>query len=220
MSRRCDGIPGVVAHYSMDEVAATGACLHDDSGNGNDGDCVGGTVTLETGAIPGKAFTFTGETGISIPTTGMLAGGPFTIAGWALYRGDVFDNAECAFSRPYGESMADSWQFCFAAGDEAYFFYDGAAESHHLDMLVPAETWHHFAIVSTGAAVLGYVDGSRITDDAWAIVFDDSPIVLAGDRDVGMFQAGLVGALDDIWIFNYALDDAGIAKVKDHPGEQ
>lgn len=194
-------VPGVLAHYAMDAFQSA-PCLHDDSGNGHDGVCVGDPVSLGGGQF-GKGYHLDGATRIQIPTTGTLAGGPFTIAGWFKYTGDPTPGM-CPFNRLYGTARGNSWQVCIDPTQTAFFFT--ASGEHSVSAaLLAVDAWHHLAIASSGTSVQTYIDGGLIEDDPWTLDFDAAPIELGADLDPAGIADPVTGAIDDVWIFDHAL---------------
>lgn len=194
------GLPGVVAHYTLDTLAS-GPCLPDDSGNDHAGTCHGDAVTLVAGRI-GQAFSFDGATRIEIPSTGSLAGpGPFTFAGW-VELGSPPTNGMCPFNRLLGDKGLNPWQICLYTF--AVRFYFTSAPTATAPALEPGG-WHHLAVMSTGTEVRSYVDGALIDDQPGVLVFDDQPLVIGADIDPAGVTNPTTGAVDDVWIFDRVL---------------
>ena len=194
------GLPGVVAHYTFDEVAS-GPCLPDDSGGAHAGTCFGDPVTLVAGKV-GQAFSFAGKTGIQIPSTGEIAGpGPFTFAGW-FENTSVPTDGMCPFNRLLGNSGDNPWQVClYTYGVD--FYFSGAPTLS--GSAVTQDAWHHFAITSTGTDVRAYVDFAQVGAESAVLTFDDQPLVFGADIDPKGVNNPITGALDEVWIFDRAL---------------
>jgi hypothetical protein len=195
---------GVIAHYTMDTAPADDACIDDDSGNGHDAECIGDALTLTDGKIA-SALMFDGAAHLQIPSTGELAQPvAFTFAVWIQYTGD----GACPINRLFGTDGGDSWQLCLD-GTSMTFFFAGAPT-----LVVPAfaaDEWHHIALASTGQSIVTYLDGLPLGTSAGSLAFDDSPIELGADVDaMGVLTGPLVGALDDVWIFDRALGQVEI----------
>ena len=198
--------PGTLAHYAMDDLQAT-PCLHDDSGKGHDGTCVGGAVLLGDGQI-GQGYHLDGTTRIQIATTGPLASGPMTIAGWFKFAGGP-GAGMCPFNRLYGTDGFNSWQVCVNVGETDFYFQAAGAVPLAAAALAP-DVWHHVAIASDGTSVRAYLDGGLVGELPIALMFDPQPIELGADLDPTGLGGGVVGAIDDVWLFDRALTAAEV----------
>ena len=217
VSSRADGggatdaraMPGVVAHYAMDALPDKSAtCLIDDSGHGRDGICYGDAPTVVPGRI-GSAFQLAGMSRIQIATATPLAGpGAFTIAGWIYPTGPLTDGM-CPFNRPVGNASEDSWQVCLS--DTSIAFYLQGGDPIMFAQPPQAKHWYHLAIASTGTDVTAFVNGTAVATISATPTFDSSAIQLGTDVDAGGTPAApVVGAIDDVWIFDRVLTAAEI----------
>jgi hypothetical protein len=174
-----------------------------------------GSVGYASGRV-GQAFRFEGTGGIEIPTPGNLGiyAHPFTIAMWATF--SAGEEMIVANRLHQGASGRESWVLfrtqdgrlaaCFAGPRERC---DGTATVRGSTEL-RQDSWHHIALVFTGASAALYVDG-RLDAEAAVTGYADSQ--LSALRFAG--AAGphrLRGLLDEIEVYDRAL---GASEIKD-----
>jgi hypothetical protein len=164
-------------------------------------------VLLGAGQV-GKGYYLDGTTRIQIATTGPLASGPMTIAGWFRFAGNP-GAGMCPFNRLYGMDGLNSWQVCVNQGETDFYFQAAGAVPLVVAQLAP-DVWHHVAIVSSGTSVQAYLDGGLAGGLQIALMFDDQPIELGADLDPAGLGGGVVGAIDDVWLFDHALTAAEV----------
>lgn len=211
---------GVFAHYSFDSD------LSDSSANRRHGALVdAGTVgnsgiTTASGGFKfgGGAMNFgTDRDQVTIPLQSIASGRPYTIAFWARKEaGDAGDPA--IWDMVLGQR--GSTNFFIALGDssnaEAGIRWRSSASTldRQADFAVQKDNaWHHYALVASGEAISLYQDGllfGAAAGKKTGFSFDT-----IGDAYNSSRRFGMHGQLDELWIFDEALDAAGISRLHD-----
>ncbi len=213
-------IAGVWAHYSFDTD------FTDSSGNGRHGTLVeeappgsSGIVTI-TGAhvFGGGAMNFVpARDYIDIPKQVFGSGAPYTIAFWARKTpGDTGDPGD--WDMVIGDRSATNhfialgdtngptglrWRGALTAGNTSNRQADFAVSKDY--------EWHHYAIVASGTTISLYLDGEffqTATGRQTGFQFDSIGEAYTPDRAFSFH-----GQIDELWIFDEALNAAAIASL-------
>lgn len=213
---RADLMDNLAAYYPFDGSAI------DASGNGNDGTVHGATLTTDRFGTPSSAFSFDGyDDFIELSDGGTLHPPlPVTIAAWV--RMDDLPISRAVFSNCYhdnayfGVDLACSYpgEACLVGGG----FMDGGGTSpeHRRTILgtcpLPAEEWHHVAIVIRGAVDMETsVDGVVCSEFSYsgvggALTYDGAPGSIGKFDSSGFLPPDFFsGEIDDIHFFSRAL---------------
>jgi hypothetical protein len=205
--------PTLVAHWTFDE--ASGQTLTDITGNGNDGTL--GSTTGADGNDPtwtidgtrGSVLTFDGNqdyvTGI-----GNSPSGSFTVAGWGNTTSGGPSDYHAMYSADteiwLGVDDASEFIYMYVGGDGDYVYTANNSWTH--------DTWHHLAGTWDGTSAHIYIDGADQSLTTVGTLND--PIATAGV--IGAWSTNLSedewdGSIDDVLIYDDALDSAAITKL-------
>ena len=201
----------IVAAWTFEE--GSGNVVGDVSGNGNDGELMGGADWVD-GKF-GKALDFDGSTGyVLVPfdeSMGVINQGDFTLAAW--YRPDVIPKKHCVFQQGDEGGTGRTWLFIHQTVGEIQSFLGGAATASGIN--AEAEEWHHTAVVVTedgGAdSVQLYVNG-EIAGAPFQAAMEDSE----GDFFIGCHKAItdlMDGIIDEVVLISKALDEAEVKEL-------
>jgi hypothetical protein len=207
---------GPLAHYTMDD--ATGAVAHDSSPNHLDGALMG-TAQFGTGMIGGD-LVLDGTSGsyVSLPAGMLSSAQQATIAVWVNVRtlanwARIFDFGADATTNMFltpQNSQTSVLRFAITTG--------GNASEQRLDGAAPLPTgsWHHVAVVLTGAGGTLYLDG-QVAATNTALTLVPSMLGATANDWLGRSQYTadpyLDGQIDDLVIYARALSAQEIAAV-------
>lgn len=189
-----------VAAYSFDE--GTGKILHDDTGNGNDGEIDGGEWVA--GKF-GSALKFDGEAEdcISIANSpGLQLDDEFTLGVWAKPEGIngseplIYKETEFFFS--YGLYLG-----IFKGGTEGLLAYEPFEHSEVGGEELPNKEWSSLALTYDEADLRLYIDGELVDTTE-----SQDAIPSEGDLSIGCsknFGDEFTGLIDNIRIYDRAL---------------
>ena len=211
----------LVAFYPLDTDAS------DASGNGYDGSVVGGTVNFgQPGATAntGQSASFPDNGHIDVPFNSALNPASFTVTLWAnasstggfaspiTSRDDVNAGVSTHGYILYNDN-GGNWNFWTGDGNPGWDTLRGPA--------VSTNTWTHLALTfdaATGTKSL-FVDGALAATETAAaqyspngtVEMEDFHIGSGGDTGSSFFFAGNI---DDVAIFDTALDEAAIQDIR------
>ena len=196
---------GLVGHWTLDDIGGDVAA---DAGPHGRHAAVQGGVTPATGAV-GSSARFDGITGrLEVPAAGFDFTGDFTVALWvnvyALDRGQQMIAAKNRYSlneREWGV-MVDS--------DNHFTLYIRRNDWQTVAATTTPEPghWYHLAVVMQGGTARIYVNG-RLESSGETGTVDrqtPAPLTLGGSNDNGRLWQMLWGAIDDVRVYDRALD--------------
>ncbi len=200
--------PGLVAHYTFDEV--TGAIAADSSGNGLDAK-VHGAVPIDSPR--GKALRFDGENDFvdcgSDPA--FVLEGDLTIEAWL--RADRTDERNrMIFGDAAGLTINRNWNLRIDRGKLRFEQADG---SRYGVILTSAERlddheWHHIALICEYPRYYLYIDGARVEVGPLELPISKTK---GGPRRIGGWFAGhFEGDIDEVWLWNRAVPESVVAE--------
>ena len=192
------------AHWKLDETSGPTAV---DSEGGHDGTLSGPTWT--PGIIDG-GLQFNGSSDyVSVPDDDALdLVDGFTLMAW-IYK-DGTQDLDVVFQK--GDAGND-WNYSLSTDDVEINmeFYIGGWIVFDTAQILQVDTWYHIAATFDNAtnAIRIYLDGAEVLSDSMAL----DPVANDGQLHIGRSLNGdyFDGRLDDLRIFNYALDAAAIA---------
>lgn len=202
-------VPNLVAWYAFDDRRTDRAT--DTSGSGHDAMC-GGVCPRSTEGTLGSGVALDGEH-YAIEATGDLAiAGPFTAALWL--RPSIVTQATLLAKRRTGV-VPDAVSFSMeldGAGRASFLLAGGENEARVYSAIdaVAASQWFHVAGTWDGTTMRFYLDGAEIASDGAAPAFDGGALLIGGDGS-GARLFPFAGALDDVRIYDRALEPAVIA---------
>jgi hypothetical protein len=198
----------IVAAWTFDE--GSGNVIHDASGNGNDGELMGGADW--TDGKFGKALDFDGSTGyIEIPfdeSMRVINEGDFTLAAW--YNPDVIPKKHCVFQQGDAGGTGRTWLFTHQDAGEIRSYLGGATTASGIN--AEAGEWHHTAVVVTEGGgtdtVQLYVNG-ELAGAPVALGMEDSegPFFIGCHKDIIDLMDGII---DDVVLISKALNEAEV----------
>ncbi len=215
---------GLVLYLAFDEGA--GGLVADSSGHGHDG----AHASTYVPGVRGTALSFDGASGVVLPPAAQLvwgAGGePFTVAFWLR-----IDSAPTTFWRGLlHKGVTD----CANGDRTSAMFLAPAAQTMHsavstanpvdpMNMCnqyvinsaaLPENQWVHVASVVDGVEMRLYFDGALDTALAVdAVISNQGPVYIGHDPS----YTGLIGAMDEVQIYDRALSDAEIGALSAPP---
>ena len=218
-----DAIPipdGLVAFYPMEGLVDPGGGtgrLIDRTGHGHDGFCmsVGTCPQGATGRI-GNGLAFDGvDDLIEVPSTPELdTVDGFTVAVWAAIDAvPPAGEASCPTTKGLGGGVFNSWSICYYPTLQVYFYTVTGATTNYVTS-IPTLTlgdWHHVAITWDGTTKQVALDGVVVATGTAAIDFDDMTVRIGLDLDSGATAAPFHGRVDDLRIYDRALDPTELA---------
>jgi Concanavalin A-like lectin/glucanases superfamily len=231
----------LVAHYKLDETSGTTAAnaVVANAGNGT----IGANVVKNAAGVSGTAFTFGGGTAqADIVDMGNATGifnqlmdvdrhGQLTISYW-LKSADtgarnvaVFLGNDGATNAYIDSGIANPTETTFRAQGRNRDTTNTPGEIGEL--FSPASinngAFHHIAFTVNTAVTTGvlYVDGLRVTTGSTAIQWDRFPVL--NNFELGRLGRsapadGLAGTLDDVQIYNSALNLRSVSALFNNPG--
>ncbi|MCH7938800.1 MAG: fibronectin type III domain-containing protein [Candidatus Marinimicrobia bacterium] len=202
-SNEVNAVPaGLVAYYPFNGNA------NDESGNGNDGTVYGAALAADRFGNANSAYSFDGvddyvDVGSS-PTLN-LPSSPLTIIGWIKGNDITWTNNQVIFfsneNNGYGIAMMQTTgnlQFAKVGVDASYS-----------DMSILDTDWHQVAVAySADDSVRFYFDGMPdvANPQYYPTIFSTSQTYLIGGRTFSGYQNYFDGRIDDIRIYNRALN--------------
>ena len=162
---------------------------------------------------------------IEVPNSASLniAGNEITIAAW-VYFDDVAGPPEIVIAKPYVVGQHSSPYFSYGLhilsnGTPRFWLVtNGAAGNAPGSTNLQSATWYHMAGVYDGYQMILYIDGevAATTNKAGSITGYDTVLRLGTN---GGLTEQMDGRLDDVRIFNHALDQVDIQAVMVQVGE-
>ena len=167
--------------------------MHDYTGAGND---TTAAAALTEGALIGSGLQLDGKTPVTIPASSSLAwldGASLTWSAWI--KPAVLQPNAVIFSRRDGAKD-------FVIGvDGGVPFVDLNGTRSPAGAPIALNSWHHLAVVASGAQVTLYLDGVSYATLSAALPALNVPSLLGGDSSGG---AGFTGELDELEIAKVA----------------
>lgn len=197
----CVGVADLTAWWSLDGALSEKVLSLD---------ATGGTPFSYVGGKVGSGIHFSGQGGLSITNSPALRLTNLTVEMW-LRRDDVAKASTNGFFGTLVAGGTDAWNFSLL-GNGALSF--GRTDHSRVDSapVVTDLNWHHVAVTKKGTTVTFYVDGTP----AGSHEFDPgflytTPFGIGAIAPTG--RNALVGTLDEVTIFQRALEPAEIASI-------
>lgn len=202
----------LVAHYRMDDIITADAkSVLDSSGLGNHGVAAEGVVSAA--GVDGGALLFDSNGWVDCGTWNPSAlTGQLTVAFWANWGGSNGSWQAVMSKRDSWETENFYWIITCNDQDGGRLGFGGTMWPGLGDNYMPVGEWAHVTITFDGANAMMYMNGALAGGPA-AFQFggkSDARIYLGAANAWGDLYKG---ALDDVRIYNYALDDVAVARL-------
>jgi hypothetical protein len=211
----------LIGYWKFDEGSGTIAA--DSAGGDNDGTLIGDGLEWVEGRAGGAlSILYTDadtDAGVEFPTTGMSATAG-TVAMWSY-----LDDPQAPTSGRYffGHTTQPQWtnrvQIYMQDADTSNptTLLDiglGGTHAHDVDIVeLPLEEWVHVALTWDSGAYAVYVNGEEVAAGSYSGLTDIHPTANIGnDGSSGPYEA-FVGKLDEVRLYDHALDAAEIYDV-------
>jgi hypothetical protein len=206
-------LPGLTAWYAMDDDPSDGV-IDDAAGSARVARCIAGVSC--PASLPGhrgNAFAFTGTEYARVTYDTWL----YTATGWSfaawLYIDTLVD--QVAFAKPYSSGSADAWGLVAWNSSSGTCVESVGAASTNEDVCgppMPAGRWFHVAARWDGQAKALFIDGVKVGELVGATVsmIDTHDVVIGADENSGSQAYFWHGKVDELQLYNRALDDAEI----------
>jgi biopolymer transport protein ExbB len=181
----------LVYHFSE-----PGKPAHDFTESGNDAQNAG---PLTGGALIGSGLRLDGKSPVTIPASSSLAWGEGAQLTWSAWieLGVLQPNA-IAFSRRDG-----GHDFLIGADNGVPFVEVNGSRSQGGAALA-VNTWHHLAVVASGAQITLYLDGVSYATLNQGLPALNSPSLIGSDAPDAIGNVGLIGEMDELEISKVA----------------
>ena len=203
---------GLVAYYPFNGNAK------DESGNGNDGDVNGATLSLDRHGVSDAAFSFDGNHHIDIGNSKSLRINNGTISAWVYSdsfagAGGIVSYMEDAKKGRNGYAMWTSTGLSFILANN-----EGYREWKHAGKLEESK-WYHVAVSFNDTVSEGYINGimiKGINHHGLKMSFTKSSKALIGlTASMHQYEHNFKGSIDDVRIYNRALSAAEVKALYD-----
>jgi hypothetical protein len=207
---------GLVAHYPFNGNA------NDESGNGNHGTVHGAKLTQDRFGNPNSAYYFDGKSWISVRDSRHIRFyDSFTISAWVLLEESKVNNYLRIINK-HGEvtdkgGSHGSYQILTGRPNERGKIYSTLKTTKYYsgrpDLSLNMKEWHHVAVTWDGSKVRTYYDGKPVAEYAASgkIKYDDNNLYFG--RDGYYNDAFFLGCIDDVKLYNTALNNTAIYKM-------
>jgi len=202
------GSESLLAWWACDE--GEGAVVGDVSGNGRDGAFVFGDPAWVEG-VRGTAVELVGPTLVEVPPLGMELSGA-TMAGWILPNGPQPDWSSIIMHR--GTGLAHG--FNILGYQLAYHWNDDSASwSYRGGDMIAEDDWTFAAVSIDAEKATFYVNGEKgsVNEITHGPAMWDNNIYLGGDGGDNWIGRRMIGALDDVAMYDRALSTGEIRYV-------
>jgi len=215
----CAALPAhaatVYAHYSFDSN------YDDSSGNNRHGTLTdvgtqgnsGITTTTGQHVFGGGAMNFSSDADfIAIPSKTFSTGVPYTIAFWAR-RADASRDWDMVAGRRSDNNFFIALGSATSQVVGLRWRSSSTAADRQADFAVGADTaWHHYAVVASGSTITLYYDGelfATATGKQTGFIIDTIGQAYSGNTSFAFH-----GQLDEMWIFEGALNATEVSNLK------
>lgn len=205
----------LIAWFPLDDVASGTVT---EAVAGQHGMCTGSACPTPTPGVVDGALLFDGSFQLvtATPAAALNTPASFTLAVWARMDVSVPEGFACAVNKRYGAETFNSWQLCT--------FFDTWRFVSVTTMIVGPDvrlgTWQHFAVTWDAAStqLQLYVGGEPFGATMFVdLPFDDGHLIIGADVDGTSAFGYFPGAIDDVRVYNRALDSAQIQRLATPP---
>ena len=204
---------GLIAHWTFDE--GTGSIAYDSAGD-NDGNIVGATWT--SGQI-GGALEFDGiNNHVKVPDSGELDGmQQITLSAWIYTHQWKSGHAARIISKchyPYASyEMGIDRLLGYPTIVTVYYGQIANADPHAPRDTISLNQWYHVVGTNDGSQQKVYINGVEVASSnvVTGPIRDTNVDLWIGQITDGYVSAAFNGLIDDVRIYNYALDENQVA---------
>jgi len=199
---------GLVAWYLMDQmIAGGGGATAPDETGGDDGACTDPACPQLTSGHIDNAYMFDGsEDEILVPDRAALHTESGTVAVWVY----LTATGTMIVGKPFGSEKENSW-LLYAQPNGSVLSENTAGRFFTDPEMIDLVEWTHLAMTWSPDRSALYIDGALAIEEGTGTAFDSNPVVLGADHDYGGQILPLHGLLDDVRIYDRALNEAEIA---------
>lgn len=212
-----------IAWWKFDEGA--GLIASDSGPIGADG-LLSGNAAFTAG-VSGNAVSIPGGPGSLVRMSNVLSmvGTDFSMQTWV--RTTVAANSSTVIAGKHntgylnGYLMRLNFDGSYGATNRAQFYQSNPANSAAIGTSsITDGTWHHLlATYTVGGQLRLYVDGNlEASTPAQPIIDNDAPFMVGGANTAGNATNYFSGDVDEVQIYNYALNADQVAFLASHPG--
>jgi hypothetical protein len=184
----------------------------DQTGNGNDGNVIGATLTTDRFGVENAAYFFNGiDNLITIEDNTQLRLSSVSLLLWVSFS-DLPTNQRNLISKPVGTWNSDSYVFWYQNnGMSAHIGnIEGAGLFSHCNWIPELEQWYFMAFTYDEDSQIQtiYIDAAEMVSEYTEpmIGWDEHPVMIGAESDIEELMYWHYGKIDDILIFNRALD--------------
>lgn len=204
---------GLVAHYPFNDGAA------DESRFSNDG-AVEGAVPAASRFGTETALLFDGtDDAVIVPDNDSLNfTDAYTLSAWVNID-DLSASQEHFIVSKYSYSGGTGYGMMITAAGRLYLDFTGSQGRFNTGVDIPENQWRHIAAVYDGAMLKCYVDGVFEAEiERSGLTISDNPLTIGRAADSASSSFRLSGAIDDVRLYQRALDAAGVQSLFEERG--
>lgn len=207
--------PGLIAWFQFEDDPVDGVL--DSVIGANRGTCMSTCPAVVPG-IRGSAYDFDGTTNVLvIPDSPELHLTTGTLAFWVRYDTlpSAIDQYSVLVGKPFGSNVNNSWELYLRlpAGNLQLAGGSDSVMNRYAvtDWTYGTGTWVHIAL-TWGTNLRLYTQGQlRAEASGFSTQYDESPILIGADQDMGDYNSFVDGAMDDVRLYERELDASEIA---------
>ncbi len=201
-------LPGLLAHYAMNDDPALGAIASDQL----PATCTAACPTATPGRYDG-GYHFDGTQYVDLPSTTLVGITPYTVAVWLKL--DVYPAAGSGaplVAKPQDTGQADTFNLLVLGSSTSMeTTADGAASDYLGSPLgFSLGEWRHVAATWDGTTKRLYQGGALVGSEVAPLVDSTQLVSIGVDRDGGVAAFHLTGSLDELQFYGRALSDQEI----------
>ena len=200
--------PHLIAYYPLDVLAL--GMTSDATGNGHEATCT--TCPLFELSPHGHAAHFTGAAQrLDVADSPSLdTPAAFTVTAW-IRADSAPTTVGCFANKRYGAVTNNSWQACVRDTLAILYSTSGTNAGVNSTQRLTLGTWYHVALRWDGVIKTLSLDGVDLFSIDATVQFDGGGMSFGADVDSGVQVAPFPGSIDEIRIYDRALDITEIA---------